>query len=1374
MTKTRNSATKGTPKRSYSPKTLKVLFGLSRNQCAYPECSNPVIEPPTEQSDALVIAQICHIYAVSEKGPRGKPGLTQEALNAQENLILLCPNHHALVDGQHESYPADTLKEWKRDHETEMQKKLSPDLECVQPDILWHPYFPTTLVDQTIKDEVNKLRKSRFFMEFEKITSSLALGGRLVDRELSRGSDDVRSWGLAWCARLLSASEECDKAQEFLELSKTLGTVPEIDIAHAFIISQQGNRAASLQILGGIDTPSSRSAGLMVVTHHDGAERAIHWLKESDIKATDLDPDGKSYLLTQQLKLARWEAGLETLGTIATHDFDETPILHHLAGITKLSIAVPADLRAVVLNEVPFEALGFPLASDAVAMEARRDAHTYFRAAVEVAQRLECPRAAEIDDVYALWLELKDPAQSAHGKSRLEAKLRDPRSALAVVHLGVQFGINLDVGRVDRDIEREVARNGGMTTDAAHARFALAFTQKTPGEVADYLARHHDQLALHIDKDLLLFLQIGMLAQAGLPEKATGYLDQLIAEGIPDEQENRLRRMIAEAQGKDPVETRKQQFKATGSLSDLINLVNELETRRHWTQVCEYGKQLFDKTRSLPDAERLVNAFYQTHRFEALVEFLDANPDLLSQSKDLKMSYAWGLYNNGALLESRAALVDLSNDTESTNYRALQFHLALALGDLSSLSSFVANEFQQRDNRSAHDLMGAAQLGLPLGSLHAKDLVFAAAEKADDEAQILAGAYFLAMSAGWEDDPRTVQWLHRAAELSDEDGPLQRMSLKDVLDRKPEWDRRESETWRLLERGEIPIFLAAKSLNKSLIDLTIFPALANGAENDPRRRSAIPAYSGKRKPEQLSTCKTTTGIDATALFTLSFLNLLDKALDVFETVYIPHSTLGWLFEERQKAAFHQPSRIKNAHQIRDLLAKGALKKFVANTIPSSDLSDQVGDELATLIAEAERVTDDDAQRIVVCSAPVHRLSTLMEEEADLSLHATILSSCLAVIMKLRHKGQITVEEERRARAYLQLHEKPWPNQPKISDGAILYLDDLAITHLLQLGMLAKLEAAGLRAVASPRELSEVDALISYERISEQTIEVIERIRAALGPRIESGQVKVGPRRNFDEHEKETILEHPTLGLFALACRCDSAIADDRLVNQHLHIVDDGKQIPIFSTLDLLDALMSADVISEDERLEYRTRLRRAGYFFMPVSEEELIRYLRASVVEDGKVIETAELKAIRESVLRVRMSGWLQLPKEAPWLIDTLEAYIRVLRNLWTDGADIGEVTARSNWIANQVDVRGWAHSLDPGDGDNLVRIGRGAHILLLLTPPSDAQQSVIDSYWDWVEERILVPVKEQFPDLYDWLVECYKRQVSELVQTELPEGEAT
>ena len=648
-------------------------------------------------------------------------------------------------------------------------------------------------------------------------------------------------------------------------------------------------------------------------------------------------------------------------------------------------------------------------------------------------------------------------------------------------------------------------------------------------------------------------------------------------------------------------------------------------------------------------------------------------------------------------------------------------------------------------------------------------LLFEAASKAENDAEILAAAYFTATNAGWENDPGVSQWLERAAELSDDDGPLQRMSFNDILDKKPEWDRRESETWQMLAEGKVPIFMAAQSLNRTLIDLTTFPALANLSEIDPRRRSVIPAYSGKRIPQQVDVIEKTVALDASALLTLSFLNILDVALNAFGTVFIPHSTLGWLFEERQRTAFHQPSRIADARQVRDLLATGKLERFSPGTVANSELSIQVGDELAALIAEAEMVRKgDDTQHVVVRSAPVHRLSSLLEEEADLSAHDPVLISCLAVVEKLKQKGQVTADEEKQARTYLQLKERPWPNQPEITDGAVLYLDDLAINYLLHLGLLGKLKDAGLIAVPSARAISETDALIAYDRTSDEVKNVIEQIRATLNTRIESGQIKVGGRHKLDRGDDDSISKHPTVGIIALAPDCDVAVVDDRFLNQHPHIGSAGTETPILSTLDLLDSLVAASIISSDGLLEHRTRLRYAGYFFVPVTTGELEQCINASEVVDGEVVETSELKAIRESVLQVRMRDSLQLPNESPWLELTLKAFVTVLRNIWQDGANPEHVIGRSNWLSDQIDVRGWAHCFIPEHEADGVRIGRGKYILSLFAPPLEVEPSIVDAYWNWVEDRFLAPVKEQFPDLYEWLVNWHKDQVRRLSEIDV------
>ena len=240
----------------------------------------------------------------------------------------------------------------------------------------------------------------------------------------------------------------------------------------------------------------------------------------------------------------------------------------------------------------------------------------------------------------------------------------------------------------------------------------------------------------------------------------------------------------------------------------------------------------------------------------------------------------------------------------------------------------------------------------------------------------------------------------------------------------------------------------------------------------------------------------------------------------------------------------------------------------------------------------------------------------------------------------------------------------------ISDKAILYLDALSMTYFLHFGILEKLHSADFRLIVSPRMLLEVNELISYETISIEIRDIVEQIRFVISSRIESGKIKVGRQLNIsDDPEKQTMLDHPTASVLSLARDCTAIIVDDRFLNQRLYVYDGNVQAPIFTTLDLINALTSTGSMTPQERLECRTQLRRAGYFFIPVDDDELATHLNASMIKVDKVLETAGLKAIRENILRIRMSSWIQLPTESFWLDTTLKVLIQTLKNMWKVGS---------------------------------------------------------------------------------------------------------
>ena len=105
-------------------------------------------------------------------------------------------------------------------------------------------------------------------------------------------------------------------------------------------------------------------------------------------------------------------------------------------------------------------------------------------------------------------------------------------------------------------------------------------------------------------------------------------------EKLTETEEERLQRTIAEAKGADPIEPRKERFKQTDSLVDLIDLVENLKLRQKWEDLCEYAEILFERTGDVHDADLLANALNKEKKTERLFLFLKANTDLFVQSKE--------------------------------------------------------------------------------------------------------------------------------------------------------------------------------------------------------------------------------------------------------------------------------------------------------------------------------------------------------------------------------------------------------------------------------------------------------------------------------------------------------------------------------------------------------------------------------------------------------------------------------------------------------------------------------------------------------------------------------------------------------------------
>ena len=111
-----------------SPKssTIKRLFAVSGNQCAYPDCEIPLVEP-----SGTVTGEIAHIKASSEKGPRYDESQSEEERHGFNNLILLCSRHHTIIDNEISEHSVEKLIAIKKQHEQSGPVEISPHTTSV-------------------------------------------------------------------------------------------------------------------------------------------------------------------------------------------------------------------------------------------------------------------------------------------------------------------------------------------------------------------------------------------------------------------------------------------------------------------------------------------------------------------------------------------------------------------------------------------------------------------------------------------------------------------------------------------------------------------------------------------------------------------------------------------------------------------------------------------------------------------------------------------------------------------------------------------------------------------------------------------------------------------------------------------------------------------------------------------------------------------------------------------------------------------------------------------------------------------------------------------------------------------------------------------
>ena len=529
--------------------------------------------------------------------------------------------------------------------------------------------------------------------------------------------------------------------------------------------------------------------------------------------------------------------------------------------------------------------------------------------------------------------------------------------------------------------------------------------------------------------------------------------------------------------------------------------------------------------------------------------------------------------------------------------------------------------------------------------------------------------------------------------------------------------------------------------------------------------AVVPVVFGGRPPVPLEV-GWSIGLDITSILILHYLDLLESVFEAFRRIMLAPDVMQYLFREQDSVRFHQPSRVSDGQQVRNLCNLQRIRLIDESEAPSEVIVEEVGRELAALLRVARRGGGK-----VVCVFPIHRPNSLMEEEADTTDWSDLIISVPDLCEMLFRQGRIDSVTHERAQLFLRGQGQPKRGnlEAPVLDGTI-YLDRLALSYLQNAKVLDRIASAGLNLRIHPDVLSHMDEFVRAGESGEVLAAKIDRIRHVLRGAVESGKASYLPRKVDPE---DSVLNRDdqftaTQSLLAAASDCDALCIDDRFVNSNVRFAiteEVERTLPIACVLDILRYLTGCGHLSTERLWAARHKLRSGGFVFIPFQSEELVHWLKVTSVERGQLIEGAELRAIRQSMVRSTTMGLTNPTEMFALFVEVTQACISAIRSLWCDESLATEsAVVISDWIWRRLllDVPGGHGNIEKERRNAWYRESTLRRIGVLLLPPGIESPKRCFSYTEWVDASVFQPLRHASPELLEEVLTSICNMISE------------
>jgi hypothetical protein len=222
------------------------------------------------------------------------------------------------------------------------------------------------------------------------------------------------------------------------------------------------------------------------------------------------------------------------------------------------------------------------------------------------------------------------------------------------------------------------------------------------------------------------------------------------------------------------------------------------------------------------------------------------------------------------------------------------------------------------------------------------------------------------------------------------------------------------------------------------------------------------------------------------------------------------------------------------------------------------------------------------------------------------------------------------------------------------------------------------------------------------------------------------------------------------------------VLDDRALNKEFFVEDQRHtRTRSITSLDLIEEWHTRQIISDDERRSLRHRLRRAGAGIMPVDNDEIVVAALRS-----KNADSAELRAIHESISLARVAELPVFPAEIPWFASTTLAIKNAVLAIWQREPDHARAGELSNAVlALRPAPEDWLSRWEGPPPPDWMETVRTVILASLALPVELADEKTLKAYNTWLEQQVLEPLCLKSPKSYEAVVQHVRRFVDAVIK---------